>query len=219
MIVLKSPSCQPQFNSDLEKHLLERRGQDFLLFYINRPSVIVGRNQSVDAEINIDYCEANGIEIFRRISGGGAVYHDFGNINYAFAVDKGSGAALDRDFLGPVIRVLQSFGVEAVAGARRELLAGNKKISGTASLVTRDRILFHGTLLHRVDMTHLHSSLQTVRAGFGNSVRSKYVPSIPSEVMNLSAITGETETTEAFLERIIFLCGNRLQYISSESLL
>jgi lipoate-protein ligase A len=214
MFVVKSLSAEPLFNINLEKRLLERRCGDILLFYINRPSVIVGKNQCIEAEANVDYCMKNGIEIARRISGGGAVYHDFGNINYAFIVARNEGQPLDRDYLLPVVEVLQSFGVQANVGARRELTVNNRKISGTASFVTRNSVLFHGTLLHSTNLENLSSALRGDK-----SKQGRQVASVPSEVMNLSDITGREEETEDFLERIIrCLCGRKFRYILLESL-
>lgn len=132
----------------------------------------------------------------RRLSGGGAVYHDLGNINYAFVSNKEASPVLDRDFLRPVVTLLQVLGVEATAGKRKELLAGGRKISGTASHVTRNRQLFHGTLLHRTDLHMLEQALRGDR-----TARGKGVASVPSPVANIAELLHSDETTEAFLER------------------
>jgi lipoate-protein ligase A len=199
MHLLKSTSDSPACNCALEESLLaERPGRDVLLFYINRPSVIMGRNQQIEAEVNIDYCRRRRIEIVKRLSGGGAVYHDYGNINYAFITTQGSVPALDRDFTKPVIAALQTFGIHATAGPRRDLWVEGRKISGTASCMARGRILFHGTLLHRTNLSHLRCALQ----GDG-SLRGKSIASVPSPVVNISDITGTTETTACFLEQFI----------------
>ena len=106
--LVRSISDSPVLNGLLEEHLLtERPSGDVLLFYINRPSVIVGRNQRIEAEVDTDYCLRHGIEIVRRLSGGGTVYHDYGNINYAFIVDKDERPVLDRDFATPIIDALR----------------------------------------------------------------------------------------------------------------
>ena len=183
--LVRSISDSPVLNGLLEEHLLtERPSGDVLLFYINRPSVIVGRNQRIEAEVDTDYCLRHGIEIVRRLSGGGTVYHDYGNINYAFIVDKDERPVLDRDFATPIIDALRPLGVEAVSGERKELLVGGYKISGTASHVARTRILFHGTLLHRTDLGALDRALR------GDvSKRGRKVASVPSPVMNLATLT------------------------------
>ncbi|MDR2120030.1 MAG: lipoate--protein ligase family protein [Tannerella sp.] len=206
MKLLQSLSDDPAHHCNLEKQLLTAHPSDdgdVLLLYINRPSVIVGRHQQIEAEVDVRYCRRHGIEIVRRISGGGAVYHDYGNINYAFVVDRGATPVMDADFASPIIAALRAVGVDATAGARRELLVGGKKISGTASFVTAGRILFHGTLLHRTDLARLARALNG-----DPEKRGKHIASVQAEVMNLSEITGDTEPTDEFLRRLIrFLSG------------
>lgn len=199
MLLIKSTSDVPSLNGELEKkYLTEYPAKDVLLFYINRPSVIVGRNQSIEAEVNISYCQQHDIEIYKRISGGGAVYHDYGNINYAFVTLKGKTSVLEIDFAIPIITALYSFGIKATVGTRKELLVDNRKISGTASHITRDRILFHGTLLHQTDLTRLTRALQ------GNpSARGQKIASIPSPVVNLSDLIQSDESTEQFLNHLL----------------
>ena len=199
MLLIKSTSDAPALNGELErKYLTECPAKDVLLFYINRPSVIVGCNQSIEAEVNTLFCQQHDIEIYKRVSGGGAVYHDYGNINYAFITPKGETSVLEIDFATPIITALYSLGIKAIVGARKELLVNNKKISGTASHITRDRILFHGTLLHQTNLYQLNQTLQ------GNeSVRGKYVASIPSPVVNLNDLIQSNESTEQFLNRLL----------------
>jgi len=186
MIVLKSDSTNPTVNFEEERRLFyspERK--EYLFFYINRPTVVVGSNQHIEAEADTEYCHRNGIEIVRRISGGGAVYHDDGNINFAFIVNKNGRSPLDVNLIEPIIDVLQSLGIDAVAGPRKEIFLKGKKISGTATYVSADRILFHGTLLYNTDLTHLHLALR------GNpALRGRKVASVPAEVGNISEICG-----------------------------
>lgn len=200
MLLVKSTSDSPVLNGGVEKkYLTEHSVPDVLLFYINRPAVIVGRNQLIEAEANIAYCQQHNIEIYKRISGGGTVYHDYGNINYAFISTKRKIPMLEMDFATPIINALQSVGINATRGERKELLVDNKKISGTASHITRDHILFHGTLLHHTDLTHLHNALQ------GNqTLRSrKNVASIYSPVINMAEIIKTNDSTQTFLEKIL----------------
>ena len=199
MQLIRSLSDLPAINFDLERKILTSPYQeDVLLFYINRPSVIVGRNQSVEAEVNTAYCKVHGIEIIKRISGGGTVYHDYGNINYAFIVRKQSKSALDTDFTTLIVAALESLGIWAKVGARKELLVDGRKISGTSSHTTHDRILFHGTLLHHTNLTHLREALKGDSSKLGH-----HVASIPATVMNITEISGTNETTEQFLGKIL----------------
>ncbi len=196
MHLLRSISDSPTFNCALEEYLLtERPEKDVLLFYINRPSVIVGRNQKIEAEVNTEYCRLHGIEVIKRISGGGTVYHDYGNINYSFIVDKTGSAVLDRDFGTPLTAALATLGIPTAVGARKELLTTDGyKISGTAAHITRDSQLFHGTLLYRTDLTVLKKTLQG-----DHTLRGRSVASVSSPVTNLSVYRPEHETTEEFL--------------------
>ncbi|MDR1779358.1 MAG: lipoate--protein ligase family protein, partial [Tannerella sp.] len=164
--------------------------RETLFFYVNKPCVVVGSNQLIEAEVDVGYCKHNGIEIVRRISGGGAVYHDTGNINFSFVTNKNGQSALDIDFLTPIIDALRSMGIDAVAGRRKEILAEGKKISGTSSYISGDRILFHGTLLHRVSMHHLHSALRG-----DATLRGRSVASVPAEVANIADLTDSSEPT------------------------
>jgi len=199
MLLLRSLSDSPAYHCALEEYLLtERPEKDVLLFYINRPSVIIGRNQTIEAEADVAYCRRQGIEIVRRMSGGGSVYHDRGNINYAFITDKNATPVLDRDFTAPVVEALASLGIRATVGRRKELLCDGYKISGTASHVTRTRQLFHGTLLYDSDLSALSLALRGDR-----SRRGKGVPSVPSPVINLKGLRPAAETTEDFLDLLV----------------
>ena len=131
MRLVRSISDSPVLNGLLEEHLLtERPLGDVLLFYINRPSVIVGRNQRIEAEVDTDYCLRHGIEIVRRLSGGGTVYHDYGNINYAFIVDKDERPVLDRDFATPIIDALRPLASRPSRENARSCLSAATKSRG-----------------------------------------------------------------------------------------
>jgi lipoate-protein ligase A len=196
MQLIRSLSDAPEVNCALEATLLGER-REAVLLYINRPSVIVGRNQCMEAEADMDYCRREGIRVVRRISGGGAVYHDEGNVNYAFVRNRGTTAVMDTDFTAPVRAALRTLGVEAVVGRRRELLAGGRKISGTAAHVTRNRVLFHGTLLYRTDPERLSRALRG-----DASLRGRHVASVPGPVANIAALAGTTATTAEFLDML-----------------
>jgi lipoate-protein ligase A len=178
--------------------LKQTGASDVLLFYINRPSVIVGRNQLIEAEVDTAYCRKQGIEVFRRISGGGTVYQDYGNINYAFICGKTDFPLLDMDFTAPIRDALRVFGIMTTVGKRKELLVDGRKISGTAFLITRNRMLFHGTLLHHTDLCRMSRALQ------GDlTLRGRHIASVPSPVVNLSDLTGTSEATAEFLEKLL----------------
>ncbi|MDR2139713.1 MAG: lipoate--protein ligase family protein [Tannerella sp.] len=206
MLLLRSMSGAPSQNGALERRLLSEQpgAPDRLLFYINRPSVIVGRNQRIEAEVDTAYCRRQGIEVFRRISGGGAVYQDYGNINYAFVCGKTDAAFMDMDFATPIRDALRAFGITATVGTRGELLAGGRKISGTAAHVMRSRILFHGTLLYRTDLRRMSRALQG-----DSTLRGRCIASVPAPVVNLSDLTGSSESTTSFLEKLLLFFEDR----------
>jgi len=204
MKIIISETTAPEANLAREKAFLtECPGQDVLFLYINSPSVIVGRNQLPEAEADLFYCAKHHIPVIKRLSGGGTVYHDLGNINYSFIVEAPKKHILDRDFLTPVVDALKSFGIDAVVGSRKELLVNGEKISGTASHISRGRQLFHGTLLFDTDLGHLYHALN------GNkSLRGKHVSSIPSPVTNISGLLDKKITAPEFMERLaVFFDG------------
>ncbi len=198
MTIIKSPSTDPEYNFSLERELLGRTGgRDFLLLYIDSPCVVIGRNQSPEAEADLEYCRLNDIPVLRRISGGGAVWHDLGNINYSFITSVNAASPLDDKPHAPIIAALASMGVEAVAGPRGELLVNGRKISGTASCVKRGRRLFHGTLLHAADLDAMQKAL-----GGDPARRGHRVASVPAEVMNLNTLPDLDIPTAEFLDRL-----------------
>ncbi|MCD8186090.1 MAG: lipoate--protein ligase family protein [Rikenellaceae bacterium] len=198
MKIIVSHTTVPQENLNREQQLFtERPGEDVLFLYINAPCVVIGKNQLSEAETDLDFCRSRNIPVLRRLSGGGAVYHDSGNINFSFIVRAEKDGVLDRDFLSPVVAALKSFGIPAQIGSRKELSVNGNKISGTASHISRGRHLFHGTLLFHTDLEILHAALN------GNhSLRGKYVASVPSPVTNISGLLTQKITAPEFMERL-----------------
>ncbi len=197
MEIIVSTELDPAVNLSAEERLLTERRHDVLFLYVNGPSVIVGRNQCPEAEADTGFCRAHGIPVLRRISGGGTVYHDPGNVNFSFLLNRGEVSVLDGDFLTPVVRALASFGLSVEVGSRRELLLEGRKISGTAAHVTRDRQLFHGTLLYDTDLAMLRRVLRG-----DASRRGRRVASVSSPVTNIADHLPERWTTGEFLRRL-----------------
>jgi lipoate---protein ligase len=172
-------------NLALEEYVLRHRmaDDDLLLFYVNAPAIIIGRNQNTIEEIAPDVVAERGIRVVRRVSGGGAVYHDLGNLNFSFMTRDVSGRFNRYDrFNGPVVDVLHDLGVPAEIGGRNDILVGGRKISGNAQFATPDRMFSHGTLL-------VHSNLDDVTAALRpkpGKVESKGVKSIRSRVANIN---------------------------------
>ena len=187
MKIIQSNNNSVAYNLALEEHLFSEFQDDFLLFYVNDKSVVLGSNQSVRNEVNIDFCVANDIHIVRRKSGGGAVFHDLGNLNFSFirskVADKNS---LSADFLLPVVAWLGELGVSATIGERKDLwLPDGHKITGTASHIRKSRELHHGTLLVDANLELLKQAL--------------YVPIIDSTVKATLSVRSKTKNILAFL--------------------
>ncbi len=173
------------YNLALEEYVLRNKlgEEDALLFYVNEPAIIIGRNQNTIEEIDPDMVASRGIRVVRRVSGGGAVYHDLGNLNFSFMTRDVSGRFNRYDkFNGPVVDVLRSLGVPAEISGRNDILVEGRKISGNAQFATSDRMFSHGTLLLDSDLDHITAALRP-RPG---KVESKGMKSIRSRVANIS---------------------------------
>ena len=189
-------------NLALEEYVFRNKpaAEDVLLFYVNAPAIIIGRNQNTIEEIDPDVVAERGIHVVRRVSGGGAVYHDLGNLNFSFMTPQVTDRFSRYDtFTLPVIDVLRDLGVPAELGGRNDVLAGGRKISGNAQFATPSRMFSHGTLLLDSDLDAVTAALRP-RPG---KVESKGVKSIRSRVANISEFLREPITVDELRERII----------------
>ncbi|WP_394121635.1 lipoate--protein ligase [Planococcus donghaensis] len=193
----------PRINLAIEEYLLKTMDVEkdpFLLFYINEPSIIIGKNQNTAEEINTDYVDSNGIHVVRRLSGGGAVYHDLGNLNYSFiTVDDGNSFRNFRKFTEPVVKALQSLGVNAELSGRNDLMAEGRKVSGNAQFSTRGRMFSHGTLMFDTEVDAVVSALKVSK----EKIESKGIKSIRSRVANVSEFLKEPMTVTEFRNAIL----------------
>ena len=180
-----NPVTEPAFNLALEDVLLSGAGEDVAVLWQNRPSVIIGRNQNTWKEINFPLVEKSGIPVVRRTTGGGAVYHDLGNINYSFILNSPSAVSASFEELSlPVTAALQALGIPAVNSGRNDITVDGKKVSGCARKVENGRTLFHGTLLYSVDLDFL----QEVLTPDPDKLISKGLDSVRSRVLNLQEL-------------------------------
>lgn len=192
----------PKLNLALEEYILRNfsHDNDYLLFYINAPSIIIGRNQNTLEEINDDYVREHGIEVVRRISGGGAVYHDLGNLNFSFITNHdGESISNFKKFTAPVIKVLNEMGMNAELKGRNDIEIDGRKISGTAQFSTGKRMISHGTLLLSTDLTEVTRALQVKMS----KIESKGHKSVRSRVANISEFLDKPLTIEGFRQRIL----------------
>jgi lipoate-protein ligase A len=192
----------PAINLAIEEYALKHLPMDesYLLFYINHPSIIIGKHQNTIEEINQEYCKENNVQIVRRLSGGGAVYHDLGNLNFSF-ITKDDGQSFHNflKFTQPVIDALQQMGVNAELSGRNDLQVGEKKISGNAQFSTRGRMFSHGTLMFNLNLDNVQASLNVNPEKF----KSKSTKSVRSRVANISDLMEGSMTIEEFRAELL----------------
>jgi lipoate-protein ligase A len=201
MYVVENKSTKPQYNLALEEYLCRRATEDgsqFFMLWRNEPSIIVGRFQNTLEEINAEFVEERGIHVVRRNSGGGAVYHDLGNINYSFVMPDSSGDFDFAFFTGPIIRALKALGVMAELSGRNDLAIEGKKVSGGAQFRRGGVMLHHGTLLCDSNLEILSQALRPAEDKF----QSKAVKSIRSRVANIMPFLPSPLSVAEFQERL-----------------
>lgn len=195
-------NTNPHINLALEEYALRNfsGANDYLLFYINEPSIIIGRNQNTLEEINQKYIQEKGIHVVRRISGGGAVYHDLGNLNFSFLTAHDSQSISNfKKFTAPVIKVLNDLGLQAELKGRNDIQVDEKKISGTAQFTNGKRMLSHGTLLFNADLGEVAKALQVKMS----KIESKGHKSVRSRVANISDFMQEQMSIERFRQILL----------------
>jgi len=200
MLCIQDKRTDPYFNLAAEEYVLKNFSEDCFMLWRNAPSIIVGKHQNTLAEINLDYVQANDIRVVRRLSGGGAVFHDLGNLNFTFIVSGEDGKLVDfRKFTKPILEVLQELDVEARFEGRNDLTINGLKFSGNAEHVYRNRTLHHGTLLFSAVMSDLTQALKVNPLKFTD----KAVKSVRSRVTNISEHLRQPMDVEAFSDRIM----------------
>jgi len=182
MFIVSLFSTDPFFNLSVDEYLLKNREEEFLVLGINSPAVIIGKHQAPHRETDTRYITMNNIPVIRRISGGGTVFHDQGNLNFSFISNSASGKQVDfRKYTQPVIKFLATAGVEAIFEGKNDLKVNGLKISGNAEHVWRNRVLHHGTLLFDSQIDIMKRSLREDNSCYF----SRAVESNPSSVTNL----------------------------------
>jgi lipoate-protein ligase A len=182
MFCITLETDDPYFNLAIEEVLLKNSKEDYLILGINTPCLIIGKHQSPHREVNAKFVTENNIAVIRRISGGGTVYHDKGNLNFTFICQSESGRQIDfRKYTSPVIDFLALKGVEAKFEGKNDLKVNGLKISGNAEHVYRNRVLHHGTILFSSSLGNLRNSIRKDYSCY----TTRAVESNPSSVTNL----------------------------------
>ncbi len=207
----ETESTDPCYNLAYEEHLLKnRREGNILMLWQNANTVVVGLNQNTAEEINSAFVKENGITVVRRTTGGGAVYHDLGNLNYSFITDLGDAASMSiSQFSLPVCRALASMGVAAEVSGRNDIVVNGKKISGVAQRIYKDRILHHGTLLFNSDPMMVSGALNADKEKF----ESKSAKSVSARIGNIKDFLKEDLSINEFWNRL------RIELSRDESIL
>ncbi|RKD29138.1 lipoate--protein ligase [Thermohalobacter berrensis] len=201
MIYIYNDSTNPYFNLATEEYILKEFKEDCFMLWRNKPCIVVGKNQNTLSEINLDYVKEHNIPVVRRLSGGGAVFHDLGNLNFTFIFNDSTGNSFSnfKKFTQPIIDVLKKLSVNAEFSGRNDLTIDGKKFSGNAQYHYKNRILHHGTLLFSANMTDLTAALKVKPSKF----KDKGVKSIKSRVTNITKHLKEPLTILEFKDLIM----------------
>ena len=183
MLIIRRHNTDPYFNLATEEYVLKEIKDDSFMLWRNAPSIIVGKHQNTLAEINLDYVRENNIKVVRRLSGGGAVFHDLGNLNFTFTMQGEGNNLIDfRKYTEPILEVLIKLGIDARFEGRNDLTIEGKKFSGNAMHIWKNKVLSHGTLLFSSHMPDLGAALNADPLKF----KDKAVKSVRSRVTNIS---------------------------------
>ncbi len=221
MKYIESHSYDPHYNLSFEEYIfkyLPLDDEEYVTLWQNGPAVIVGKNQNAWAEINEKYLSENDVKLIRRITGGGAVYHDLGNLNFSFITkDKGQGKIDFKTYYEPIVEALRALGAPAELSGRNDITVDGKKVVGASQSIWQGRVLSNGCILFDVKMQNLSEALR-VRP---EKLKSKGVQSVRARVTNIKPYVGPEKTVEDFkallLEEIFKAFGEKPQeYVLTE---
>lgn len=192
-------TTNPYINLAIEEYLFSSTNDDIFMLWQNEPTIVIGKNQNPFSEINMNFVKENGIHIARRITGGGAVYHDLGNVNYTFISKQKEDGQIDFEyFTMPILESLKSNGIPAILSGRNDLLVDGKKFSGNAQHTHDGRVLHHGTLLFDTDLDILTLALKVDP----DKIKSKAIQSTRSRVTNLKRYFPQDTNAADFINLI-----------------
>lgn len=200
MIFIKSESNDVYFNLAMEEYVFNKfREEDVFILWVNSPSVVVGKHQNLLEEVNLKYCFENDINVARRISGGGTVFHDLGNLNYSYITNSTGNTGVDfKEFVKPIYDVLKNIDIDVEISPRNDLRIDEFKICGHAEYMRNKRVLHHGCILFDTNLENLSKSLKLNNL----DIVSTSVKSVRSKVCNISDKLKIKYTFEEFLNKI-----------------
>ena len=200
MLCILHQSTDPYFNIATDEYIFKNLKEDCFMLWRNDNAIIVGKHQNTLAEINVDYVKERGIKVVRRLSGGGAVYHDLGNLNFTFTRTGENTEMVDFErYTLPIIEVLQNLGVDAKFEGRNDLTIEGKKFSGNAEHVFKNKVLHHGTILYSSEMKDVSGALKINPLKY----KDRAVKSIPKRVTNVSNHLKEPLALDDFTQKIM----------------
>lgn len=197
MLFVFSENTDPYFNLAAEEYLVKNLSEEVFMIWRNHNTIVVGRNQNTLSEIHYEYVKENDIRVVRRMSGGGTVFHDMGNVNFTFIVNSGDDFSNYKRFCEPVIGFLKTLGVTATLSGRNDILVNEKKISGNAQYMYKNRVMHHGTLLYAASQDRISDALKVSE----DKIKSKGIKSVRSRVTNISSHMENPISVEEFVEK------------------
>lgn len=200
MIFIKNKITDVYFNLAMEEYIFEKFKEDeVFMLWINEPSVVIGKHQNLIEELNMKYCFEKNIKIARRLSGGGTVVHDFGNLNYTYITNTTGDTALDfKEFLKPMYKALLNLNIDANISPRNDFRVEEKKICGHSQFMRKKRVLHHGCILFDSNLDNLRNALNVEN----KKIISKSAKSVKSSVANLKEISKLDYEISDFLEKL-----------------
>ncbi|MBP0990396.1 MAG: lipoate--protein ligase [Oscillospiraceae bacterium] len=200
MLIIYNRSTDPAYNLAMEEYMLDRKSDDIIMLWRNSDAVIIGRNQNAIEEMNLDYIKEHNITVIRRLTGGGAVFHDLGNLNFTFIKKNQEGMFNDYSgFTRPVRDYLRTLGVNCELSGRNDILVDGMKVSGNAQTVRKGRIMHHGTLLFSADISRLSGALKVREV----KAESRGIKSYRSRVANIYDCLEKKMSIEEFTEGLL----------------
>lgn len=205
MLLINNTNTNAYFNLAMEEYFLKNTNEDIFLLWQNENSIIVGKNQNTLSEINYDYVKENNIKVVRRLSGGGAVFHDLGNINFTFISCNDNSFSDFKKFTMPIVEALKELNVHAEFSGRNDLLIDGQKFSGNAQYNYKNKVMHHGTLLFSSEINDLSNALKVKPSKF----QGKSVKSVKSRVTNISSHLDKKMTVLEFKDYLMDFINKR----------